>query len=137
MLQQKPRVCIIVGNSRISPLCKWDLHSSGMLLLTDVSGRPIGPIFKDQTHQEDFLGVLNLEDGPDTSCRNSRYLTADLCCLTSQNSEYLTFCYSFCNYYRYACYISAVNAFCKPVDNFVKLHCNACNRIGKCRGLVC
>jgi hypothetical protein len=42
----------------LSPLCKWDLHSSGMLgsedlwLFTDVSGPPIGPIFKGQADQE-------------------------------------------------------------------------------------
>ena len=68
----------------------WDV-TKRILLLTDISVRPICHIFKDQTHQEDFLGVLNLEDGADTSCRNSRHLTADLRCLTSQNSEYLTF----------------------------------------------
>jgi hypothetical protein len=38
----------------VPPLCKWDLHSSGMLrstdwlLITDVSGQPICTIFKGQ-----------------------------------------------------------------------------------------
>jgi hypothetical protein len=62
---------------RLLALCKWDRCSCGMLhgadceLLTDVSGQPIGPIFKGQAV---FLDCLTLEDEtnklPETSANN-------------------------------------------------------------------
>jgi len=55
-----------------STRCKWGLRSSGMLhsvdwwLVTDVSGPPIGPIFKGQVVQafQIFLDCWHLRMGP-------------------------------------------------------------------------
>ena len=33
----------------------------------------------------------------------------------------------------YSKYISAVNAVCRSIDNFIRLHCNACNITGVSR----
>jgi hypothetical protein len=46
----------------------WD-GSRGRLMVTDVSGQRIGPIFKNQAVQEE-LDCLTLEDGTDTWSRN-------------------------------------------------------------------
>jgi hypothetical protein len=46
----------VVRDVRLPPQCKWDIRSSGMLrgvywwLVTDVSGQPIGLVFKGQTN---------------------------------------------------------------------------------------
>jgi hypothetical protein len=44
----------------------WDVTQRRVVIHSDVSGQPIGPIFKDQEVQEDFT----LEDGNDTLPQN-------------------------------------------------------------------
>jgi hypothetical protein len=47
-----------IRDSRLPPLCTWDLRCSGVLcsvnrlLVTDVSGQPLGPIFKHNLENE-------------------------------------------------------------------------------------
>jgi hypothetical protein len=64
-----------IRDFRLSPRCRWDLRSSGILrsdefyFCTDVSGQPIGPVFKGQEVQEDWV-YLTIEDGTDTLSGN-------------------------------------------------------------------
>jgi len=50
----------------LAPTAVWNLRSSGMLpvvdlyLVADVSGQPIGRIFRGQAVQEEFLGLLDI-----------------------------------------------------------------------------
>jgi hypothetical protein len=69
---------------RLSPRLKWTLLSSGLLrglgwFNTDVSGRPIGPIFKDKAVQDDRL------DSPETSVWN------DLTMCNNQENEIIQY----------------------------------------------
>ena len=51
----------------------WDITQRRVVIFTDVSGQPIGPIFKDQEIQEEKKDFLTLEDGndcPETSVKN-------------------------------------------------------------------
>ena len=69
---------------RLSSRLKWTLLSSGLLrglgwFNTDVSGRPIGPIFKDKAVQDDRL------DSPETSVWN------DLTMCNNQENEIIQY----------------------------------------------
>jgi hypothetical protein len=51
----------------------WDITQRRVVIFTDVSGQPLGPIFKGQEVQEEnlfFLDFLTLEDGTDRLSRN-------------------------------------------------------------------
>jgi hypothetical protein len=79
-----------VFDFRLPPPCILDLHSSGILravewyLVTEVSGQPICPIFKDQAIQEALkMGLIGC---PETS------VTINLHCVTSQKGENLILC---------------------------------------------
>ena len=52
-------------------------HLARRRLVTDVSGKPIGPIFKGQAIQLFFLDCLNREDGSDRLSRSTIYCLQD------------------------------------------------------------
>lgn len=91
LLNTKPKICM--SDSRVLPLCKWNLCSSGVLrslvcyLATDVSGQPDCSIFKRPTVQKVPLkmGVILC---PETS------VATNVCCITFQKNKdvmYLVF----------------------------------------------
>jgi hypothetical protein len=71
--------------TRSSPI--WDV-TQRRLLLTDVSGRSINPIFKEQAVQEEWTAwhlTMGPIDFPETS------VTTNLRCVTSQSGEDLIY----------------------------------------------
>ena len=84
-------VCYVTFILHINQFGICDLRSPAMLrsvdwlLCTDVSGQPIGPIFKGQAVQALFLECLALEDRP-IGCPEIS-VTTNLRCVKSQKSE--------------------------------------------------
>ena len=61
------QTALYIRDFRLSSLYKWDFHSFEMLvsvcwsLITNVSGQPVGPIFKGQIVQEKCQGQLGTQ----------------------------------------------------------------------------
>jgi hypothetical protein len=62
----------------------WDV-TQRRVIFTDVSGKPIGPIFKGKAVQEDWPLKMGTIGYPETS------VTTNLGCVTSQESEDLRY----------------------------------------------
>ena len=78
---------ITLRGFRLPPRWKWDLPSCGILwsvdwqLHTDVSGQPIGPIFKGQVFQEERWSLVHLIDPP-LPCSNvkqDKFIASEKC----------------------------------------------------------
>jgi hypothetical protein len=68
----------------------WDV-TQRRLVVTDVSGQAIGPIFEDRDQEEFLLDCLTLEDGTDSLSQNVGDITTNLRCVTSQKSVDLVY----------------------------------------------
>jgi hypothetical protein len=75
--RKKKHLFKILRDFRLPQRCKCDLHSSGVLrsvkwqFFTDVTGQPIGPIFKGQEVPEEFFfDILTFGNGADRLSKN-------------------------------------------------------------------
>jgi hypothetical protein len=75
----------LVRNPQLAIFALLGFYAAYTLVFTDVSGQPIGYIFKGQAV---FLDYLTLQMGQDVPKR--RELTTNLRCVNSLNSDYLT-----------------------------------------------